>query len=92
MMKKSVCATSLIAVSMLLFQIQPASSSANDTICEFKYKMGDNPWVTDSGQGTTIIQARKSRSQQINILKSMAKEENQELKIIYLFCSDPWGY
>jgi hypothetical protein len=92
MMKKSFLTTSLIAVSMLIFLIKPARSSTNDIVCEFKYKMGDKVWVIESGQGTTRIQAKKNRSQQINFLKSIAKEKNQELKIIYLQCSDPWGY
>jgi hypothetical protein len=92
MMKRLLSFVSLVAISMILIPIEPAMShSANDTVCKFKYKMGDKVWVKDSRQGTTLILAKKSRSKRIDLLKSMAQEKNQELKVVYLHCNDPWG-
>jgi len=91
-MKTLLSFASLVAISMILIPIKPAmSNSANDLVCKFKYKMGDQVWVTGSGQGTTRALAEQSRSKRIDFLKSMAQEKNQELQVVYLHCNDPWG-
>ncbi len=91
-MSKLLSIASLVAILMILMFPKPAISlSTNDLVCKFKYKMGDTVWVTDSEQGTTLIKAKHNRTKRIDFLKLAAKEKNQELKVIYLNCDDPWG-
>lgn len=91
-MKKLLSIASIVAISMMLIPPEPAmSNSSNDLVCKFKYKMGEKVWVTDSGEGTTLSKAKKSRNKQIDFLELAAKEKNKELKIVYLQCDDPWG-
>ncbi len=65
--------------------------SANDIICEFKYKVGDDTWTHDSTGGTTRAQAKRFQTQVLQRLKDKASEAGQDFQVIYLGCRDPFG-
>ncbi len=66
--------------------------SANDIVCYFKYKVGDDAWVLDSTGGTTRAQARRFRTQVLQRLERKANDAGQEFKVVHTGCRDPFGH
>lgn len=81
-----------LLVGFMAFPLGKASeATAYDIVCEFKYQMGDDPWVWAESSGTTLMQARKTRKRDIEYLKKQASEAGLSFQAISLFCEDPWG-
>ncbi|MGB3401426.1 MAG: hypothetical protein WBA77_01910 [Microcoleaceae cyanobacterium] len=79
-------------ISLIGFPLKQVSgATAYDIVCEFKYQIGDNPWVWAESSGTTLMKARKSRKRDIEYLKKKANEAGLSFQAVSLFCEDPWG-
>ena len=66
-------------------------ATAYDIVCEFKYQMGDQPWVWSESSGTTVMKARKNRRRYIQSLKAQAEVAGLSFQAVSLHCEDPWG-
>ncbi len=84
---------SLTFVFVLGFPLVPrvAEASAYDIVCEFKYKIGDGSWVSDTSQGTTKAIAKARRRNSLRLKEDKAKAAGLNFQAIYMFCRDPWG-
>ena len=80
---------SLLSVGFPLGKVSGAT--AYDIVCEFKYQIGDQPWVWAESSGTTLMKARKSRKRDLEDLKKKAEAAGLSFKVVYLQCEDPWG-
>ncbi|NJK37772.1 MAG: hypothetical protein HC825_00495 [Oscillatoriales cyanobacterium RM1_1_9] len=78
-------------VSMATVFAQVSGASANDIVCQFKYRVGAEPWVLTESSATTRIQARKKRNNDIDYLEKKAKEAGLSFDVRRIPCRDPWG-
>lgn len=68
------------------------AGSANDHYqCTFKYKVGDNNWVQDSGSGTTRSLAKGSIDSFLENKEAEANRSGQDFQSAQLFCRDVLG-
>lgn len=65
--------------------------TAQDIVCHFKYKVGDDAWVLDSTGATTRAGARRFKRQVLQRQQRLASEAGQELRVISMGCEDPFG-
>ena len=58
--------------------------TAYDIVCEFKYQIGDQPWVWAESSGTTLMKARKNRQRDIEYLKKQAEAAGLSFQAVSL--------
>jgi hypothetical protein len=77
----------LLLINFLVFPLDKVYAiTAFDIVCEFKYKIGDQPRVWAEASGTTLMQARKSRKRDIELLKQQAEAAGLSFQAVSLFC------
>ncbi|MGB3534089.1 MAG: hypothetical protein WBA13_11290 [Microcoleaceae cyanobacterium] len=62
------------------------AATAYDIVCEFKYKVGDQPWVWEKSSGTTPMIARKEGQQRIEFLKKQAEKAGLSFESVSRHC------
>ncbi len=92
-MKKLMGYTALALIGLNLgLSAQAVRVSAQDIVCHFRYKIGDNSWILDSTGGTTRLQARRFSRQVIQRKQRLAEEAGVEFQVIFTGCKDPYGH
>ncbi|MGF1491441.1 MAG: hypothetical protein ACFBSC_03085 [Microcoleaceae cyanobacterium] len=94
MMKKLLTYTAAAVLGLGLtpyFQAPSYSVSANDIVCQFRYKMGDDLGGLASASGTTRARAKRQRREVIEQLEAKAERQGKTLDVVYMGCEDPWG-
>lgn len=92
-MKKLIGCVALAFVGLnLSLSAQAVRVSAQDIVCHFKYKIGDNPWILDSTGGTTRLRAKRTSRQVLQRKQRLAEEAGVEFQVVYTGCKDPFGH